>query len=545
MQVLAQVQFSIFNFQFPIFFKCSNRWFFAADFLSHSSRLRIFTFPNVRCSMFDVRCSTFLLLFFALFLLPGCKVGPNYERPAPLGEDSVPAKFSQLSTNAVSTPEWRPAEPSANLPRGPWWQVFQEKELDELETLAASHNQELAGALARFNEAQAAFSVSRADLWPQVSANPSYVRQRTSFNEPSDGHAARISPTYNTFTMPLQASWEVDLWGRIRRQVESSKARLIATADDLEGVKLAIQAEVATDYFTLRALDVEHDLLLRTAEAYQKSLDLTINRRKGGIATDLDVSQAETQLRTTQADLPGLRLQRTKLVHALSTLCGQSATEFHVGSNTNTARQLPEVPMLLPSELLERRPDIAAAEQRMASANAEIGVAEGAFYPSLTLNGLAGFQSVSASSWFDWPSRFWAFGPTIDLPLFTGGRNRAQLALARASYNETVANYRQTVLSAFQDVEDQIAAQQLLQSQIEAEAAALAAAQRTLEVANNRYKAGLITYLEVAIAQSAALNLERTVVQLRGDKEVAIVGLIRALGGGWEGNPEKLAKAGQ
>jgi multidrug efflux system outer membrane protein len=200
--------------------------------------------------------------------------------------------------------------------------------------------------------------------------------------------------------------------------------------------------------------------------------------------------------------------------------------------------------MLLPSELLERRPDIAAAEQRMASANAEIGVAEGAFYPSLKLNGLAGFQSVSASSWFDWPSRFWAFGPTIDLPLFTGGRNRAQLALARASYNETVANYRQTVLSAFQEVEDQIAAQQLLQSQIAAESAAVAAAQRTLEVANNRYKAGLITYLEVAIAQSAALNLERSVVQLRGDKEVAIVGLIRALGGGWEGNAEKLAKAG-
>jgi multidrug efflux system outer membrane protein len=491
--------------------------------------------------MFDVRCSMFLLL---PVLLASCKVGPNYERPAPLGENSLPTKFSQPSTNTVSTPEWKPAEPSAHFPRGSWWQIFQETELDHLEILATSHNQELAGALARFNEAQAAFSVSRADLWPQVSANPSYVRQRTSFNEPSDGHAAGISPTYNTFTMPLQASWEVDLWGKIRRQAESSKARLVASADDLEGVKLVIQAEVATDYFALRALDAEYDLLVRTADAYQRSLDLTINRRKGGIATDLDVSQAETQLRTTEADLPGVRLQRAKLVHALSTLCGQSATEFNVGSNTNAARPMPAVPMLLPSELLERRPDIAAAEQRMASANAEIGVAEGAFYPSLQLNGLAGFQSVSASTWFDWPSRFWAFGPTIDLPLFTGGRNRAQLALARASYNETVANYRQTVLSAFQEVEDQIAAQRLLQAQIEAESAAVAAAQRTLEVANNRYKAGLVTYLEVAIAQSAALNLERTVVQLRGDKEVAMVGLIRALGGGWEGNAEKLAKAG-
>jgi multidrug efflux system outer membrane protein len=488
----------------------------------------------------EVRCA---LLASGLVLLTGCNVGPNYQRPSPLGESLLPENFSQVPSNAFSAAEWKPAEPSAHLPRSSWWQMFQDSELDRLEMLAVAHNQELAAALARFSEAQAAFSVSRADLWPQVSANPSYIRQRTSFNEPSDGHAAGISPTYNTFTMPLQAAWEVDLWGRIRRQVESSKARLIASADDLEGARLAIQAEVATDFFTLRALDVEYDLLLRTAEAYQHSLDLTINRRKGGIATDLDVSQAETQLRTTEADLPSLRLQRAKLVHALSTLCGQSAAGFNLGSNTNSVRHLPTVPMLLPSELLERRPDIAAAEQRMASANAEIGVAEGAFYPRLQLNGLAGFQSVSASSWFDWPSRLWAFGPTIQLPLFTGGRNKAQLAMARASYSETVANYRQTVLSAFQEVEDQIAAQQLLQAQVQAEAAALAAAQRTLEVANNRYKAGLITYLEVAIAQSAALNLERSVVQLRGDKQVAIVGLIRALGGGWERNPEKLAKA--
>jgi multidrug efflux system outer membrane protein len=453
----------------------------------------------------------------------------------------VPAKFSEIPTNVSTTAEWKTAEPGAHLPRGSWWQVFREKELDQLELLASAHNQELAGAVARFTEAQASFRVSSADLWPQVSLDPSYIRQRTSFNQPSDGHAIGISPTYNTFTMPLQARWEVDLWGKVRRQVESAKAQLIASSDDLEGVKLAIQAEVATDYFLLLSVDAEYDLLLRTADAYRRSLELTVNRRKGGIATDLDVSQAQTQLRTTEADLPGVRLQRTKLVHALSTLCGQPATDFNPEINRNSARETPVVPMLLPSELLERRPDIAAAEQRMASANAQIGVAQGAFYPRLTLNGLAGFQSVTASTWFDWPSRFWAFGPTVDLPLFTGGRNRAQLALARASYNETVASYRQTVLSAFQEVEDQIAAQQLLEAQLTAEKAALVAAQRTLEIANNRYKAGLVTYLEVAIAQSAALNLERTVVQLQRDKQVATVGLIRALGGGWEGNTEKLA----
>jgi NodT family efflux transporter outer membrane factor (OMF) lipoprotein len=240
-------------------------------------------------------------------------------------------------------------------------------------------------------------------------------------------------------------------------------------------------------------------------------------------------------------------LQRIRLEHALATLCGEPATCFSVAAAavTNYTEKIPAVPIVLPSELLERRPDVAAAEQRMAAANADIGVAQGAFYPRLLLNGLAGFQSISASSWFDWPSRFWAFGPTLELPLYTGGRNRAQLALARATYDETVAGYRQTVLNAFQEVEDQIAAQRLLEEQLTAEQATLAAAQHTVEIANNRYKAGLVTYLEVATAQSAALNLERTVVQLQGDKLVASVGLIRALGGGWEKNIAGLAAAAQ
>ena len=482
------------------------------------------------------RSAGFIILTLAIFPLllsaPGCKVGPDYHRPAPLGTNALPNSFSvQASTNETA---WKTAEPSAHLPKGLWWKLFEDAELDKLETLASNGNQQLAAALARFEEARASFNIARADLFPQVALTPSYSRQRTSANEPSNGHALGISPTYNTFIMQLQAGWEVDLWGRIRRQVENSKARLAASEADLETVRLALEAELATDYFTLRAVDSEYDLLVRTAEAYRRSLELTMNRRKGGVASDLDVTQAETQLRTTEASLPALRLQRMKLIHAIATLCGQAAPGFDLPAAPNPSARLAAVPLSLPSELLERRPDIATAEQLMAAANAQIGVAEGAFYPRITINGLAGFQSVDASTWFDWPSRFWAVGPSLELPLFTGGRNRAQLALARSTYNETVANYRQTVLSAFQEVEDQIASQNLLATQLEAEVSALKAAQHNLEIANNRYKAGLVTYLEVAIAQSSALNIEQTVVQLQGQKLIVAVGLIKSLGGGWE-----------
>jgi multidrug efflux system outer membrane protein len=478
--------------------------------------------------------------------LCGCKVGPDYHRPAPLGTNSIPPRFSDAGTN---TAEWKSAQPSAHLARGAWWELFGDPDLNRLEILGTADNQGLAGALARVSEARASANIARANLFPQVELDPSYSRQRTSANQPDSGHAAGAAHTFNTFTLQLQAGWEADLWGRIRRQVESARAQLAASADDLETAKLAVQAELAADYFTLRALDAEYDLLVRTVETYSRSLEQILNRRKGGIASDLDVSQAETQLRAAEATLPALRLQRSRLVHALATLCGQPATGFELGAAGSELAPTPAVPLSLPSELLERRPDIASAEQQMAAANAQIGVAQGAFYPRVSFNGLAGFESLNASSWFDWPSRLWAVGPSLQLPLFTGGLNRAQLALARASYEETVATYRQTVLTAFQEVEDQLAAQRLLVAQLEAEVAAMKAAQQTLEIANNRYKAGLVTYLEVAVAQNAALTLERAVVQLRGDKLVAAVGLIRALGGGWQveegrsANPEIRKKA--
>ncbi len=475
------------------------------------------------------RC--FPVLAAAVFLT-SCKTGPDYHRPAPLGSTPVPSSYStSVDTNSA---DWKTATPIAHVPRGAWWEIFGDGELSRLENLATTNNFDLAAALARFDQARAQINISRAQLFPQIDLVPSYNRQRTSFNQPENGRAANQARTYNTFYFPLQAGWELDLWGRVRRQVESARAQTTASADDLETTRLAVQAELATDYFTLRAVDQEYDVVVNTIRTYRHSLELTVNRRKGGVATDLDVSQAETQLKTAEADLPVLNLQRAKLLHAMASLCGQSANEFKwVRTNTETNNG-PLVPAGLPSELLERRPDVAAAEQRMAAANAQVGVAQAAFYPRVRFDGVAGFQSVNASTWFDWPSRLWSVGPTLDLPVFTGGRNRAQLAFSKAAYEETVATYRQTVVSAFQEVEDQLAAQQELRNQLIAEAAAMEAAQRTVNIANNRYKAGLVTYLEVATAQSAALALERTVTELRGQKLVATVGLIRAIGGGWQ-----------
>ena len=275
-------------------------------------------------------------------------------------------------------------------------------------------------------------------------------------------------------------------------------------------------------------------LLADTVETYRLSLDLTENRRKGGIATDLDVSQAETQLRTTEAGIPALRLQRAQLLHALATLCGQPAMIFEISAPVRNLPPDMRFPSILPSELLERRPDIAAAERRVKAANADIGVAQSAYYPSITFNGLAGMESVNAGSLLSGASRLWSFGPNVNLPIFTGGLNRAQLEAARSAYDTIVAVYRQTVLAAFQDVEDQLAAQDFLAAQLQGENAALVSARRTLEIANNRYAAGLVTYLEVATAQSAELDLDRAVVQLEGARRVAAVALIKALGGGWE-----------
>jgi multidrug efflux system outer membrane protein len=468
-------------------------------------------------------------------LVAGCAVGPDYKRPE--AAVIMPGAYSG------ATNEWKVAEPQAGRPKGNWWEMFGDADLTRLETNAAAANQQLKAAVAAFDQARALTDVTRAGLFPHFDFSPSATREGDSRNRPLNGKAAGKSQTFsfNTFTAPIDLTYEVDLWGRVRRSVESSRSQEQASLDDLETVRLGIQAEVATDYFTLRTLDAQTALLRSDIEVFQKSLELTQNRRSGGIATDLDVAQAETVLKTTQAELPGTMLQRAQFEHALAVLTGQPASTFAVAERPLDAAP-PVIPPGLPSELLERRPDVSAAERRMAAANASIGVAKGAFFPTIQFNGLGGFESLNAGTVFNWQSRFWSVGPSLTLPLFEGGKNRANLRFARAAYEETVANYRQVVLAAFADVEDNLAAQNFLTIQCDAESAALLAARKQLEIADNRYRAGLVTYLEVATAQNTALDIEITTVQLRGQQLAAAVALVKSLGGGWQ-NPFVAAQA--
>jgi multidrug efflux system outer membrane protein len=474
----------------------------------------------------------------AMLVAAGCAVGPDYHRPGALPHQPLPAAFTAPSGTGTNVIVWKVAEPSANRPRGEWWRLFDDAELDRLEALALTNNQNLAVAAAQFEQARQMAAAARSEFFPQITAGGTpggdVTRQRTSINEPTLGLPAGVPHTYYTFTAPIYLGWELDLWGRIRRLSESARAQSVASADDWESAKLEIGAEVADDYFAVRTLDDEYQLVADTIETYRRSLELTQNRRRGGIVSDLDVAQAATQLHAAETQLPGIRLSRIQTLHALAILCGQSPVDFSLATNLPAAAvAVPEIPPILPGELLEYRPDIAAAERRMAAANAGIGVAKAAFFPAIRFNGLAGFQSVDAGTWFQWPSRFWSVGPSVELPLFTGGLNRANLAAARANYDATLAGYRSTVLTAFGEVEDELAAQQLLAEEWEAETGAVAAARHALEIANNRYQAGLVTYLDVATAQTAALTQENAAVQLHGARLTASVNLIKALGGGW------------
>jgi multidrug efflux system outer membrane protein len=487
-------------------------------------------------------------LALILLLLAGCAVGPDYKRPGVVGTNDLPAAFSgSISTNAT---DWKPAQPSAHLPRGAWWEMFGDPELNRLEGLATTNNQQLAAALANFQQARALVGVARGDFWPQISADPAFNRQHFSANQSSGPGGASHGATFNTWSIPLDATWELDIWGRVRREVEGARARMTSSADLIESTKLSIQAEVAVDYFTLRSLDAQYQVLEETAVAFGRALELTQNRRKGGIATDLDVSLAQTQLATTEAQVPAVQLQRANFLHALAVLCGQPAPTFEVGvvrGALGAAQKAfddgPGIPVAVPSELLERRPDIASAERFMAAANADVGLAHAAFYPRLMLNGMAGLASIDANTLFNWESRVWSVGPSLSWPLFTGGRNRAQLAASRAAYDAAVASYRQTVLSAFQDVEDQLAAQRLLARQAEKERVALGAARRTVDISMTKYKGGVITYLDVVVAQSAALNIEQAMVLLDAQRLNASVSLVKALGAGWTADTPEVASS--
>jgi len=468
-------------------------------------------------------------LIFRFIVLPvltalvitGCAVGPDYRRPE---ATTIPSVYAGVSK------EWKVATPRAHLPKGNWWKIFGDPELNKLEAEAAEANQDLKAAVARFDQARAQADVARSGLFPHVGVSAIPVGQLDSENRPVGG---KPGETYATYTVPFDLSYEVDLWGRVRRTVESATAQRQARADDVESVRLAIQAEVAADYLSIRALDADKALLLSSIDAYRKSLVLVRNRRAGGVVSDLDVAQAETVLRTAEAQLPDNALQRAKFEHALAVLIGKNASLFHIEERPLEVDPF-IIPPDLPSDLLERRPDIAAAERRMAAANADIGVATAAFFPAVQLGGLAGFQSGDIATLFSWPSWFWAVGSSLAQPLFEGGQLSANLRQAKAAYEETVAKYRGTVLAAFADVEDNLAAEHLLASEYNRQLAALQAARKQQQISNNRYNAGLVTYLDVATAQNLALEAERTGVRLQGQQLVAVVALIKSLGGGWK-----------
>jgi multidrug efflux system outer membrane protein len=485
---------------------------------------------------FSARRSVVSFTFAAALALTGsagCAVGPEYRRP-----DAV---ATMPDAYAGATGDWKVATPQADLSKGPWWEIFGDSVLNRLETEAGAANQDIKAAAARFAQARAGTGAARSGLFPRVGAGAAATVQHDSANRPlsTSGEAAGKSFTYENFSVPFDASWELDLWGRVRRQAEAAAAGELASAADLEAVKLSIAAEVAVDYFALRELEAETATLSSSVAAYGRALELTTQRRRGGLASDLDVAQAETVLNAAEAQLPSLSQARLRYQHALAVLVGQPASLFQLAERPSAGEAPEAKPPLVkphvPSELLERRPDVAAAERRMASANAGIGVAKAAFFPTIRLTGLGGLQSTDSGTLLAWPSRLWAIGPSLYLPLFDGGQRRAGFDTAQARYEETVALYRQTVLKAFAEVEDQLAAQRLLLDQLEREGAAWASAARQLSLAENRYRGGVASYLQVTSAQAAALDHERTVTRLRGQQFAACVALVKSLGGGWEG----------
>jgi NodT family efflux transporter outer membrane factor (OMF) lipoprotein len=480
----------------------------------------------MRSTPFSKRPSAALLAGLALSAcaaLAGCTIGPDYVKPAV----TVPANYKEAAADGTS---WKVAQPGDRASRGKWWTVYQDSLLNALQDVVTSSNQDLLVAESRYRQARALAEGTRSSYFPTVTAGASVSRFRNSGNQ-FGTPASNIGPA-NDFQLPLDVSWELDVWGRVRRAVESSEASAQAFAADLETVKLSLQAELAVDYFLLRGIDSERQLLDRTLVAYHKAHELTINRHEGGVASDADVAQAETQLKTAEAQAVDLRVQRAQLEHAIAVLIGKTPAEFSL-PQVGLESLPPQVPLAMPSELLERRPDIASAERQMASANAQIGVARAAFYPTISIGATAGFESAKASNWLDWPSRFWSVGPAAALTIFDANRRRAVSDQAQAAYDGTVAAYRKTVLNAFQEVEDNLAELAILAEEAQVEESAVKAARRSVAQTTNRYEAGAASYLEVVVAQTFALTNERAAVDIARRRMTASVRLIKAMGGDW------------
>jgi NodT family efflux transporter outer membrane factor (OMF) lipoprotein len=455
----------------------------------------------------------------AVLAVSGCTVGPKYVRPTA----EVPANFKEAG-------EWKPAQPSDALPKGKWWEVYQDTQLNALEDQINVSNQNLKIAQAQFLEARAALKISRSGLFPTVTGNASAARYQQSHNRPLFTTSTPI--TYSDYVLSVDASYEVDAWGRVRRTVEASRSEAQASAADLATVDLSLHAELALDYFSLRGLDAEKALLDSTVVSYEKALELTKNRYQGGLASAVEVAMAQTTLDTTRAQAIDVEVQRAAYEHAIAVLIGKPASSFSLSPLPLTTPP-PPIPPGLPSDLLERRPDIAAAERRVQEANAQIGVAKAAYFPLITISPTGGFESAVITTLIQGPSGLWSFGGAAAETIFDAGRRRGVSDQAIASHEQFVASYRETVLTAFQEVEDNLAALRILEDEAKTEDAAVAAAQHSLALSINRYKGGVTSYLEVTTAQSAALTDEVTAVNLLTRRMTASVLLVKAIGGGW------------
>jgi NodT family efflux transporter outer membrane factor (OMF) lipoprotein len=452
-------------------------------------------------------------------LLTSCAVGPKYTKP-PVA--AAPSYREQPPDG------WKQAQPSDSVLRGNWWELFNDAQLNALEEQVPPANQSLKVAEANFRQARAAIKLNRAALFPTIGAGPQITSNRISSNNPT----GLLGYTYGDFVLPVTVSYDADFWGRLRGALAVAREQFQVSAADLENVKLQLQSDLAVDYFEARSLDLQKRILDDTVIAFQKALQLTQNRYTGGVASKAEVRQAETQLDTTQAQDIDVAVARAEFEHAIAVLIGRNPEQFELPAKALEANP-PAIPVGVPSQLLERRPDIAAAERQVAVANQQIGIARAAFFPDLVITAEGGLQSGSIVNWFTWPSRFWSLGPQLTETIFDFGRRRAQVEITEAAYDAQVASYRQTALTAFQEVEDNLSTLRVLEQESVKQHEATLAAENSLQLSLNRYKGGLVTYLEVITAQSIALSNERTEADILRRRMDASVLLIKALGGGW------------
>jgi len=479
-----------------------------------------------------IRAFSFLL---GLTFLAGCKpVGPNYNRPA----YDAPATYKETGASTVLTPPpspagggWQPASPSDGMVRGKWWEIYQDPQLNQLEERIAANNQSLRQALETYLAARDQVAAARSALFPRFSAGASAARNNISMNGPSYSPG---KPTgYSDFMLGGQGSWEPDFWGRIRRTVEAARSSAQASAADMASIDLSLHAEMASAYFELRGLDAQIKLLNDTVADLEGQLDLAQRRLNGGIGTEADVAKARTQLETVRAQRVDVGVARGQFEHAIGTIANLKLSEFSIAP-APLDLALPKVPVGVPSQLLERRPDIAAAERRAAAANAQIGIAVSAFYPTINLGGNGGFESLNAGTWIQGPSALWSLGAQATQLLFDAGQRHALTDQARHAYEAQAAGYRETVFRAFNDVEDQLSSLRILEQESGAEQKAVASAQHSFDISNERYKGGVTSYIEVLTTEAALLQNQRTALDLETRQFVFSVALVRALGGGWD-----------